>query len=185
MPGSVRSEYWGPETRPRVIRVTSMPKDVPSQISEDDREAAVPRLQDAFAEGHISHGEIDDHLQVVLTAKTHGDQVPVIASLPDTDTGRTLTLVGKARAVGFAGAAPGGYPESSRSTPSTARSTLICPVQSSRTRLSTLSCSSASAGQRSQCHATPSSTWTTCVRSGNNRSTRSRKIRRRAHRRLR
>src|SRR4029453_447142 len=105
-----------------------MPKDVPSQISEDDREAAVRRLQDAFAEGHISHGEMDDHLQVVLTAKTHGDLVPVIASLPDTDTGRPLTLVGKSGR--FRGAAPGGYPESSRSTPSTARSTLICPVQS-------------------------------------------------------
>ena len=88
-------QYWGLETRPRVIRVTSMPKDVPSQISEDDREAAVRRLQDAFAEGHISHAEMDDHLQVVLTATTHGDLVPVIASLPDTDTGRTLTLAGK------------------------------------------------------------------------------------------
>jgi hypothetical protein len=72
-----------------------MPKDAPSQISEDDREAAVRRLQDAFAEGHISHAEMDDHLQVVLTAKTHGELVPVIASLPDTDTGRTLTLAGK------------------------------------------------------------------------------------------
>jgi hypothetical protein len=51
---------------------------------------------------------------------------------------------------------------------------LICPVQSSRTRLSTLSCSSASAGQRSQCPATPSSKSTTCARSGNNRSTRPR-----------
>ena len=40
-----------------------MPKDVPPQISEDDREAAVRRLQDAFAEGHISHAEMDHHLQ--------------------------------------------------------------------------------------------------------------------------
>jgi hypothetical protein len=47
-----------------------MPKDAPSQISEDDREAAVRRLQDAFAEGHISHAEMDDHLQVVLTDQT-------------------------------------------------------------------------------------------------------------------
>jgi hypothetical protein len=73
-----------------------MPKDVPPPISEDDREAAVRRLQDAFAEGHISHAEMDEHLQAVLTAKTHGDLVPVLlASLPDTDTGRTLTLAGK------------------------------------------------------------------------------------------
>jgi hypothetical protein len=83
------------ETRPRVIRLTSMPKDVPSQISEDDREAAVRRLQNAFAKGHISHAEMDDHLQVVLTVKTHGYLAPVIASLQDTDTGRTVTLAGK------------------------------------------------------------------------------------------
>jgi hypothetical protein len=72
-----------------------MPKDVPSQISEDDREAAVRRLQNAFAKGHISHAEMDDHLQVVLTVKTHGYLAPVIASLQDTDTGRTVTLAGK------------------------------------------------------------------------------------------
>jgi hypothetical protein len=38
---------------------------------------------------------MDDHLQAVLTAKTPGDLVPVLASLPDTNTGRTLILAGK------------------------------------------------------------------------------------------
>jgi hypothetical protein len=36
-----------------------------------------------------------DHLQRGLSAKTHGDLVPVLASLPDTNTRRTLTLAGK------------------------------------------------------------------------------------------
>ena len=98
-----------------------MPKDVPPEISEDDRDAAVRRLQDAFAEGHISHAEMDDHLQAVLTAKTHGDLVPILASLPDIDTGRTLTLAGKGRRFRRRGAWR--VPEFSRSTPSTARST--------------------------------------------------------------
>jgi hypothetical protein len=46
-----------------------MPNDVPRRITEDDREASVRRLQEAFAEGHISHAEMDDHLQAELTAK--------------------------------------------------------------------------------------------------------------------
>jgi hypothetical protein len=72
-----------------------MPNDVPPPLTEDDREATVTRLQEAFAEGHISHAEMDTHLQAVLTAKTRGDLAPVLASLPDTDTGRTLILAGK------------------------------------------------------------------------------------------
>jgi hypothetical protein len=72
-----------------------MPNDVPPRITEDDREATVRRLQEAFAEGHISHAEMDDHLHAVLTAKTPGDLVPVLASLPDTNTDRTLILAGK------------------------------------------------------------------------------------------
>jgi Domain of unknown function (DUF1707) len=72
-----------------------MPNDAPPPITEDDREATVTRLQEAFADGHISHAEMDDHLQAVLTAKTSGDLAPVLASLPDTNTGRTLILTGK------------------------------------------------------------------------------------------
>ena len=63
-----------------------MPNQVPPRITKDDREATVRRLQEAFAEGHISHEEMDDHLEVVLTAKTPGDLVPVLASLPGTNT---------------------------------------------------------------------------------------------------
>ncbi len=72
-----------------------MPNAVPPPISEGDREATLRRLQEAFAEGHISHAEMDEHLQAVLTAKTPDDLVPVLSSLPDTNTGRTLILAGK------------------------------------------------------------------------------------------
>jgi hypothetical protein len=80
-----------------IEKVAPMPNDVPRPITEDDREATVTRLQEAFAEGHISHAEMDDHLQVVLTAKTPGDLAPVLASLPDTNTGRTVLLAGNGR----------------------------------------------------------------------------------------
>ena len=72
-----------------------MPKDIPSRISEDDRDAAVRRVQEAFADGHISHADMDDHLQAVLTAKSPGDLVPALAALPDPHPGRTLVLAGK------------------------------------------------------------------------------------------
>ena len=48
-----------------------MPNDVPPRITEDDREATVRRLQEAFAEGHISHAEMDDHLRAILTAEIY------------------------------------------------------------------------------------------------------------------
>jgi DUF1707 SHOCT-like domain len=38
----------------------SMPNDVPSRITENDRDMAVKRLQEAFVDGHISHQELDD-----------------------------------------------------------------------------------------------------------------------------
>lgn len=38
----------------------SLPADPSRRISEDDRDAAVRRLQDAYAEGHISHEEMDE-----------------------------------------------------------------------------------------------------------------------------
>jgi DUF1707 SHOCT-like domain len=59
-----------------------MPNDVPPRITEDDRDTAVRRVQEAFAEGQISHTDMDDHLQAVITAKTPGDLVPVLAALP-------------------------------------------------------------------------------------------------------
>lgn len=72
--------------------MTSLPEDPPSRISEDNRDTAVHRLQEAFAEGHISHEEMDERLHQVLTAKKHSELVSALASLPAEDAGTTSTI---------------------------------------------------------------------------------------------
>ena len=64
----------------------------PPLISEDDRDTAVKRLQEAYTEGHISHEELDEGLHQVLTAKTHSELVQALASLPEEDAGTTSTI---------------------------------------------------------------------------------------------
>lgn len=72
--------------------MTSLPEDPPSLISEDARDTAVQRLQEAYAEGHISHEEMDEGLDQVLTAKTHSELVSVLASLPEENAGTASTI---------------------------------------------------------------------------------------------
>lgn len=50
------------------------------------------RLQEAYAEGHISHEEMDEGLGEVLTATTRSELVPVLASLPEENAGSTSTI---------------------------------------------------------------------------------------------
>ena len=69
-----------------------MPEDSPSLISEVDRDTAVQRLQEAYAEEHISHEEMDERLDQVLTAKTHTELVSALASLPQQNAGTTSTI---------------------------------------------------------------------------------------------
>jgi DUF1707 SHOCT-like domain len=64
----------------------------PPLISEDDRDTAVQRLQEAYTEGHISHEEMDERLHQVLTAKTHSELVQALASLPEENAGTTSTI---------------------------------------------------------------------------------------------
>lgn len=52
-------------------------------LSQDDRETAVRRLQEAYAEERISHEEMDGRLGRALTAKTHGELASALASLPE------------------------------------------------------------------------------------------------------
>jgi Domain of unknown function (DUF1707) len=76
--------------------VTSIPNDVPPpRISEYDRDMAVKRLQQAFIDGLLSREELDDRLQVVLTAKAHGELGPALATLPEMSAGRVLRLAAK------------------------------------------------------------------------------------------
>lgn len=70
-------------------------QDMSQRIAEDDRNTAVARLQDAFAEGYLDREEMDERLQAALTAKTHGDLVPVLASLPGKDTGPGVEIEAK------------------------------------------------------------------------------------------
>ncbi|WP_405683841.1 DUF1707 domain-containing protein [Streptomyces sp. NBC_01387] len=72
--------------------MTSLPEDSPTLISEDDRDTAVQRLQDAYAEVHISHEELDERLHQVLTARTHGELASALASLPEERAGTTSTI---------------------------------------------------------------------------------------------
>ncbi|MEU8107713.1 DUF1707 domain-containing protein [Nonomuraea muscovyensis] len=47
----------------------------PPLISEDDRDTAVRRVQEAYTEGRISHEEMDERLHQVLPARTHSELV--------------------------------------------------------------------------------------------------------------
>lgn len=59
-------------TRQYGENVTSLPEESPSLIREDDRDAAVRRLQEAYAEGLIAHEVLDKRLHQVLSAATRG-----------------------------------------------------------------------------------------------------------------
>ncbi|WP_405653004.1 DUF1707 domain-containing protein [Streptomyces sp. RK9] len=72
--------------------MTPPPKEPQPRISENDRDTAVRRLQEAYAEGHISHEEMDAHLQRILTAETPGDIESALGSLPAEDPGTTSTI---------------------------------------------------------------------------------------------
>ncbi|MFE0172225.1 DUF1707 domain-containing protein [Streptomyces sp. NPDC059002] len=72
--------------------MTDVPEDLPQLIDEDERDAAVRRLQEAYAAGRIPHDEMDARLDKVLTAKTQGDLVSAVASLPAEKQGSTSTI---------------------------------------------------------------------------------------------
>lgn len=75
----------------------SRPEDPLALISEDDRTMAVQRLQDAFAHGYISHDELDERLQQILTAKTRSELAPGLVQLPQKNAGATSTIAAKGR----------------------------------------------------------------------------------------
>ncbi|MFC9238566.1 DUF1707 domain-containing protein [Streptomyces decoyicus] len=72
--------------------MTSLPENPQSLLSEDARDTAVQRLQQAYTEGHITHEEMDEGLDQVLTAKTHSELASVLASLPEENAGTTSTI---------------------------------------------------------------------------------------------
>lgn len=72
--------------------MSSTPQDKPLRISEGERDTAVERLQEAFSEGHISPEEMEERLQVALTATTPGELMSALATLPDKGTGPTVVI---------------------------------------------------------------------------------------------
>ncbi|MGW7049236.1 DUF1707 SHOCT-like domain-containing protein [Streptomyces avermitilis] len=72
--------------------MASLSENPPSLISEDDRDTAVQRLQEAYTEGHISYEELDERLHQVLTATTRSELVSALASLPEENAGTTSTI---------------------------------------------------------------------------------------------
>lgn len=68
------------------------PENVERRIGEDDRDTAVRRLQEAYADGHLSHAEMEARLHTALTARTHGELAPVLASLPAEKAPTTSTI---------------------------------------------------------------------------------------------
>ncbi|MCH6161503.1 DUF1707 SHOCT-like domain-containing protein [Streptomyces marispadix] len=72
--------------------MTSLPEEPSPLVGEDDREAAVRRLREAYAEGHMSHEELDGLLQRVLTVSTYGELATAMASLPGEKPGTSSTI---------------------------------------------------------------------------------------------
>ncbi|MFA1537686.1 DUF1707 SHOCT-like domain-containing protein [Actinomadura monticuli] len=63
--------------------MSPLPDDPSRRIGEEERDAAVERLQQAYARGQFAHEEMDELLQRALTAKTHGELAEALASLPE------------------------------------------------------------------------------------------------------
>ncbi|WP_329075384.1 DUF1707 domain-containing protein [Streptomyces niveus] len=72
--------------------MTPLPENPQRQISEDDRDTVVRRLQEAYAEGHLSHEEMDARLHTALVARTHGELAPLLTSLPPEKAPTTSTI---------------------------------------------------------------------------------------------
>nr|WP_202533569.1 DUF1707 domain-containing protein [Streptomyces sp. SID3212] len=73
-------------------KVTTPPEGRPPLITEDDRDTAVRRLQEAYAEGHISHDDLDERLHQVLTVPTHSELTAALAALPAEKAATTSTI---------------------------------------------------------------------------------------------
>ena len=59
---------------------------------DSERDAAVVRIQDAFAQGRISHDAMEIRLHAALTASTGAELLLAVDSLPEPVQGRELTI---------------------------------------------------------------------------------------------
>ncbi|QEU96684.1 DUF1707 SHOCT-like domain-containing protein [Streptomyces kanamyceticus] len=72
--------------------MTSLPEDLPTAIGDEDRDAAVRRLQEAYADGYLSHEEMDGHLGQVLAATRRSELDAALSSLPAEKPGTIATI---------------------------------------------------------------------------------------------
>ncbi|GAA2848719.1 DUF1707 SHOCT-like domain-containing protein [Nonomuraea rubra] len=54
------------------------------RVSDEDRERTAQQLQQAFSEGRLTQPELEDRLEVALSARTYGDLLGLITDLPST-----------------------------------------------------------------------------------------------------
>ncbi len=59
-------------------------RDLATRASDQERDAVVQRVQDAFAEGRLDDAEFDERTRAALTARTHADLDVLLADLPAT-----------------------------------------------------------------------------------------------------
>ncbi|TDC89266.1 DUF1707 domain-containing protein [Actinomadura sp. 7K507] len=65
------------------MSVEQFPQTMPAlRASDRDRDEMLVRLHKAFAEGRLSEAELDERIDLVLAARTHGELGAVAADLP-------------------------------------------------------------------------------------------------------
>ena len=52
------------------------------RVSDADRDRVTARLRDHYAEGRLTHAELDERMTAALTARTFGDLRKIMADLP-------------------------------------------------------------------------------------------------------
>ncbi len=57
------------------------------RVSDGERDRVVRQLQQAFADGRLGPDEMEERLERALTARSHGDLLPLVADLPDAPDG--------------------------------------------------------------------------------------------------
>ncbi|MGH4032021.1 DUF1707 SHOCT-like domain-containing protein [Actinomycetota bacterium Odt1-20B] len=72
--------------------MTQLPEDPSQLVGDDDRDSAARRLQQAYAEGYLSHEQMDERVGRVLAAGTRGEIESALASLPAEQAGDTATI---------------------------------------------------------------------------------------------
>jgi hypothetical protein len=65
------------------------------RVSDGDRERTAQQLQQAFTEGRLTHLELEDRLELALTAKTYADLRGLVTDLPVEQVDEVIDLESK------------------------------------------------------------------------------------------